>query len=313
MEPKRWTLLLALALVGTAVATTGITGAISGQTGDVDRVLGPLAADGDRASAWIDDHAATIDGTHYVWQSREAELTVRIDEEYPNDGAPEEHYEVCVDAHDTDRGESVDPDCEETIERQNVVEDDREFDFDLDLSDVSAQTRLEIRIPVAAVDCDGDDCAAPNRVETLTVPIVVITEDGDLDGDGVENGAELDRGTDPTDPDDPGDSNGEDSTDDPDDSDDDDGTDDPDDSNPGTDTPGSDGESDGTDDGQRGSDSDQQTNDQSDGQSGDRVQRGFFTNDRGSPLFLVSNPMNITTIGFVLSVIGISLELRRGL
>lgn len=40
--------------------------------------------------------------------------------------------------------------------------------------------------------------------------------------------------------------------------------------------------------------------------------RGFFTNDPESGFTVLNNPLNLTTIGFALSIVGILLELRRG-
>lgn len=44
----------------------------------------------------------------------------------------------------------------------------------------------------------------------------------------------------------------------------------------------------------------------------DEFQRGFFTNNPNSSLSFLNDPFNITTIGFILSIIGILLQLRRG-
>lgn len=44
----------------------------------------------------------------------------------------------------------------------------------------------------------------------------------------------------------------------------------------------------------------------------DDFQRGFFTNNPNSALSFLNNPFNITTIGFILSIVGILLQLRRG-
>lgn len=44
----------------------------------------------------------------------------------------------------------------------------------------------------------------------------------------------------------------------------------------------------------------------------DEVQRGFFTNDPDSGVEVLQNPFNITMIGFLLSIGGIVLQLRRG-
>lgn len=48
------------------------------------------------------------------------------------------------------------------------------------------------------------------------------------------------------------------------------------------------------------------------GQDSNSINRGFFTNAPSSGIGLLNNVVNITTIGFALSIIGILLQLRRG-
>lgn len=94
----------------------------------------------------------------------------------------------------------------------------------------------------------------------------------DTDGDGIDDGAEVQQGSNPTDPDSP---NQE------------------------------------TQSNQQGVDSTSPQDDSNSEQEAD-IQRGFFSNDPNTRFAPIRDPLNITTIGFVLSILGILLELRRG-
>jgi len=120
----------------------------------------------------------------------------------------------------------------------------------------------------------------------------------DTDGDGIDDGTEVSQGTDPTSPDDPSDKDGSEESS----SDEDTSTSDGEDENPDTESEAPDM-------------NDQSSSEESpeDESSSDEFQRGFFTNNPDSSFAVLSNPslLNITTIGFLLSIIGILLQLAR--
>lgn len=115
----------------------------------------------------------------------------------------------------------------------------------------------------------------------------------DTDGDGIDDGTEVSQGTDPTSPDDPSDEDDSDGT---------STNEDASTSDTGSDTPTSD------------TTEEPETEESQDGESSsDEFQRGFFTNNPDSSFAVLSNPslLNITTIGFILSILGILLQLMR--
>jgi len=127
-------------------------------------------------------------------------------------------------------------------------------------------------------DSDGlDDDAEVNEYGTNPTKT-------DSDGDGIDDGTEVERGSDPTDPDSPSSNENE-----------------------GEPSPSQDDSStDQVDNSEASITSGQSANEEED------VQRGFFTNDPDSGLAVLNDPFNITTIGFLLSILGILMELRRG-
>lgn len=119
----------------------------------------------------------------------------------------------------------------------------------------------------------------------------------DTDGDGIDDRTELDQGSDPTDPESPSpEENGEA-----------DGTS-PQESNDDQSSVGDESNTDQTDSPEESNIGGQSTDEDEE----EEVQRGFFTNDPDSGLAVLNDPLNITTIGFILSILGILMELRRG-
>lgn len=162
----------------------------------------------------------------------------------------------------------------------------------------------------------------------------------DTDGDGLDDGAEVDRGTDPTEADTDGDglNDGREinqfgtnptNTDT-----DGDGLDDGEEIQRGTDptietdsdhqetSTGSDSQeinqnpnnqdTSATPDSQQTTVNSDQQDASADSSASEEVQRGFFTNNSDSDLAFLNNPFTITWIGFLLSIVGILFELRRG-
>jgi hypothetical protein len=147
---------------------------------------------------------------------------------------------------------------------------------------------------ISDTDSDGLD-DGPEVNEHGTDPTVA-----DTDGDGFDDGAEIQQGSDPTDVDDTPRS---DETDQPETNEDSEESEDP-----------SEPEDEPSDEGQQTESSqDQSVSDSPDSSSeDDEVQRGFFTNNPDSGVAVLQNPFNITMLGFLLSIAGIFLQLRRG-
>lgn len=101
----------------------------------------------------------------------------------------------------------------------------------------------------------------------------------DSDGDGIDDGEEVERGSDPNSADSSDDSSSSSETTEPD----------------------------------RSQSTEATTNSRTDGSSQEtEFERGFFTNNRNSSLSVLDDPFNVTTVGFLLSIVGILLELRGG-
>jgi hypothetical protein len=118
----------------------------------------------------------------------------------------------------------------------------------------------------------------------------------DTDGDGIGDGTEVEQGTDPTDPNDPPEE--EDTTSEP----------EEDTNTESTTTPDSDNNNQEDNDNQG---SESTSEDEDTGSSEEQFQRGFLTNNPDSSIAILNNPVNLTAIGFFLSILGILIPMVK--
>ncbi|MDZ7689286.1 MAG: hypothetical protein U5J64_11375 [Halobacteriales archaeon] len=211
-----------------------------------------------------------------------------------DDGSEINQYSTSPTESDTDGDELNDGN---EVNRHNT--DPTEEDTDDDGLDDGEEVNRYGTEPDSS-DTDGDglsDGVEVNRYDTDPTRM-------DTDGDGIDDGTEIDQGTDPTSPNDPSDE--DDSSD----------EDDPEDTSSNEDTSTSDTEEDTSDaDNEDGtSDADGVTiteGSPNGGSSSEEVQRGFFTNNPDSTFAILNSPLNITMLGFLLSIFGILLQLAR--